>query len=284
MHIRVWGCRGSLATPGRDTLHYGGNTSCVEVRLTDGTVLILDAGTGIRPLGIQLEKEGVTQVHILLSHLHLDHLQGLGFFMPLFRQGVKVDIWGPSSPVTNLRDRIATYLSAPLFPVSVSQLAADVTFHDAPESWPIGGATVRTLNVAHQGSTIGIRIEEGGHSFVYMPDHEPSLGVDLRTLGPEWVSGCALAHGADLLMHDAQYTEAEYPAHVGWGHSSIEHVVVFAEMAEVKRLLLFHHDPLHTDDELEELMARARQLCDGKPMSLDMAYEGMEIALTPATP
>jgi ribonuclease BN (tRNA processing enzyme) len=117
-----------------------------------------------------------------------------------------------------------------------------------------------------------------------MPDHEPSLGVDLRTLGPEWVSGCALAHGADLLMHDAQYTEAEYPAHVGWGHSSIEHVVVFAEMAEVKRLLLFHHDPLHTDDELEELMARARQLCDGKPMSLDMAYEGMEIALTPATP
>src|ERR1700730_11371540 len=194
MRLRIWGCRGSLATPGRDTLHYGGNTSCVEVRLADGTVLILDAGTGIRPLGIQLEKEGVTQVHILLSHLHLDHLQGLGFFMPLFRQGVKVDIWGPASPVSNLRDRIATYLSAPLFPVSVSQLAADVTFHDAPESWSIGTVTLRTLNVAHQGSTIGIRIEEDGQSLVYMPDHEPSLGVDLRTLGPEWVSGCALAH------------------------------------------------------------------------------------------
>jgi phosphoribosyl 1,2-cyclic phosphodiesterase len=280
---RVWGCRGSLATPGPDTLRYGGNTSCVEVRLDDGSVIVLDAGTGIRPLGLALEAERVTEVHILLSHLHMDHLQGLGFFKPLFDRDVAVHVWGPSSPTRSLSDRIATYLSPPLFPVSVSELPSDLTFHDAPETpWAVGAGTITAVNVAHQGPTLGFRIEESGRSLAYIPDHEPSAGVDLRTLGPDWISGSQVAHAVDVLLHDSQYSEEEYPRHVGWGHCSIEHVVTFAQLAAVKRLVLFHHDPLHTDDALDALGERARQLWDGDGAALDLAYEGMEIDLAAA--
>ncbi len=284
MKARVWGCRGSLATPGPETLRYGGNTSCVEVRLDDGSVMVHDAGTGIRPLGLLLEAEDVREVHVLLSHLHMDHLQGLGFFKPLFDANVAVHIWGPSSPTRTLSDRIATYLSPPLFPVTVSQLPSKLTFHDAPEeAWTIGSGTVMAVNVAHQGPTLGFRIEDGGRSLAYIPDHEPSVGVDLRTLGPDWISGAQVAHAVDVLLHDSQYSEEEYPRHVGWGHCSIDHVVTFARLAEVKRLVLFHHDPLHTDDQLDALGERARQLWDGAEGALDLAYEGMEIDLSAAT-
>jgi phosphoribosyl 1,2-cyclic phosphodiesterase len=278
---RIWGCRGSLATPGADTLRYGGNTSCVEVRLDDGTVLVLDAGTGIRPLGLLLEAERVATVHILLSHLHMDHLQGLGFFKPLFTPGVDVHIWGPASPTQSLRDRIATYLSPPLFPVTLTQLPSRVFFHDAPDApWSLGVASVRALNVAHQGPTLGFRIEEAGRSLAYIPDHEPSPGIDLRELGPEWISGHQIAHGADVLLHDSQYSEDEYPRHVGWGHSSIEHVVTFARLAEVAHLVLFHHDPLHSDAALDALCERARQLWGSDGSAPELAFEGMEIELT----
>jgi ribonuclease BN (tRNA processing enzyme) len=181
----------------------------------------------------------------------------------------------------SLRDRIGVYLSPPLFPVSISQLPSQLTFHDAPgEAWQVGSATVLALNVAHQGSTIGFRIEENGRSLAYLPDHEPSLGVDLKSLGPEWMSGHELARGVDVLLHDAQYSEEEYPSHEGWGHSSIQHVITFASMAKAKRVVLFHHDPLHGDSQMEELLIRARQLWDGPPDALEPAYEGMEIDLS----
>ena len=282
MRVVVWGCRGSLATPGPDTVRYGGNTSCVQVQLGDGTEIVLDAGTGIRPLGIRLEKDGVREVHLLLSHLHMDHLQGLGFFRPLYQPEVEVHVWGPPSPTHTLRDRIGSYLSPPLFPVSVSQLPSRLHFHDAPEEpWKIGSAMVHAVNVAHQGSTIGFRIEEGGRSVAYLPDHEPSLGVDLRTLGPEWISGNQLARDVDLLIHDAQYREDEYPAHAGWGHSSIDQAVTFASKVGARRVLLFHHDPLHTDEMIEEIAEHARRLWSGPTGSLEAAYEGMEIELLP---
>ena len=284
MRITFCGVRGSTPAPGPDFVRYGGNTSCVEVRLDDGSVMVLDAGTGIRPLGLLLEAEDVREVHVLLSHLHMDHLQGLGFFKPLFDANVAVHIWGPSSPTRTLSDRIATYLSPPLFPVTVSQLPSKLTFHDAPEeAWTIGSGTVMAVNVAHQGPTLGFRIEDGGRSLAYIPDHEPSVGVDLRTLGPDWISGAQVAHAVDVLLHDSQYSEEEYPRHVGWGHCSIDHVVTFAQLAGVKRLVLFHHDPLHTDDQLDALGERARQLWDGAEGALDLAYEGMEIDLSAAT-
>lgn len=282
MRIRVWGCRGSLATPGADTLRYGGNTSCVEVRGDDGSVVVLDAGTGMRPLGVALAADGTSTVHVMLSHLHLDHLQGLGFFRPLFAPDSRVHIWGPSSPVQSLADRIATYLSPPLFPVSLFDIPCTVTFHDAPEEpVAIGSLTVRASPVTHQGPTVGYRIEEGGRALVYLPDHEPGLGLGLADRPADWVSGHHLASGADVLLHDAQYSDDEYQRHVGWGHSAIGHVVSFARTADVGRLVLFHHDPYHPDEELEQLVAAAQRLWGQDDGRVIAAWEGMTMELGP---
>ncbi|HEX9683934.1 MAG TPA: MBL fold metallo-hydrolase [Acidimicrobiales bacterium] len=280
MEARVWGCRGSVATPGPDTVRYGGNTSCVEVRLADDSVVVLDAGTGIRPLGIELESEAVDEIHLLLSHLHLDHLQGLGFFRPLFNPSVRVHIWGPPSPVESLEQRIAQYLSPPLFPVRLADIPAEITFHDAPdEPVTIGSAEMIASLVTHQGPTVGYRIEESGRSIAYMPDHEPSLGVDLAELSPSWISGNMLAHGVDVLFHDAQYADEEYPDHVGWGHSSISQVVEFARKAQVDHLVLFHHDPHHDDDHLDALARVATDLMAGGCRLLSLAREGMRLTV-----
>jgi len=280
MHARVWGCRGSLAAPGPETLRYGGNTSCVEVGLDSGSTLVLDAGTGMRPLGVAIDPYPVDELHVLLTHLHMDHLQGLGFFRPLFRSGVDVHIWGPASPVQSLADRIATYLSPPLFPVRLSDIPARVTFHDAPEeAVSIGSATVRAGKVTHQGPTVGYRIEEGGRTLVYLPDHEPLPGGHVADEPAEWVSGHDIAHDADVLFHDAQYRDHEYPQHIGWGHSGIEHVMGLAASAGVRRVVLFHHDPYHVDDELETLLAEARKRWGGPDDDVRLAHEGMTIEL-----
>lgn len=280
MRAKIWGCRGSLAAPGADTVKYGGNTSCVEVRFGDGTLLILDAGTGLRLLGLEIEKELPRTVHVFLTHLHMDHLEGLGFFAPLWSGEVDLHIWGPASPTHSLAERIERYLSPPLFPVPLSEVPSRPTFHDAPERGvPIGPAAVTSCAISHSGPTVGYRIEEGGRSLVYMPDHEPMRGRDVRTVEPEWLSGHAIAQGADVLLHDAQYSAEEYPQRVGWGHSSVEHVVAYGRVAGVARLVLFHHDPMHTDDQLEAQLAHARDLWGRNSASLELAYEGMEIEL-----
>ena len=285
MKARIWGSRGSLATPGPDTVRYGGNTSCVEVRPASGPPLVLDAGTGMRALGVVMDNEPVDELHIMLTHLHLDHLQGLGFFRPLFRSGVDVHIWGPASPVQSLADRIAIYLSPPLFPVRLSDIPARLSFHDAPEGEPvtIGSATVRAGKVAHQGPTVGYRIEENGRALAYLPDHEPSLGgVRIADQPAEWVSGYEVAHGVDVLFHDAQYGDEEYPRHVGWGHSCVEDVIAFTEKAGVDNLVLFHHDPYHNDDQLEALLEHAQSRCSGGRERVCLAQEGMTITLDAA--
>jgi phosphoribosyl 1,2-cyclic phosphodiesterase len=275
----IWGCRGSLATPGPETVRYGGNTSCVEVRLDDGTLLVLDAGTGIRPLGLTLD-DFTGPIHLLLTHLHLDHLEGLGFFMPIWHPGREVHIWGPPSPLRNLEERIARYLSPPLFPIELSQIPARLTFHDVLDApWAIGGAQVEAGPVAHPGPTVGYRIEADDAVLAYIPDHEPALGHDLSALAPEWVSGTSVAFGADLLLHDSQYFEHEYAERVGWGHSSVADSVAFARAAAVEKLLLFHHDPLHTDDDLVELGQRALELWRGDGPVPELAREGMTIEL-----
>jgi phosphoribosyl 1,2-cyclic phosphodiesterase len=280
MHARVWGCRGSLAAPGADTVRYGGNTSCVEVMLESGDVLVLDAGTGIRPLGRELASANPSEIHILLTHLHLDHLQGLGFFQPLFRPGADVHIWGPPSPVQTLAERIAIYLSPPLFPVRLSDLAARVTFHDAPEAGAqIGSAVVRGGPVTHQGPTVGYRIDEGARSLAYVPDHEPAIGGALAAQPDQWMSGYGLVCDVDVLFHDAQYLDAEYPQHVGWGHSAIGDALQFAQRSRVGKLVLFHHDPYHTDADLEALLDGARRELDMPDDWVSLAYEGMRVEL-----
>jgi len=280
MRARVWGCRGSLAAPGADTVRYGGNTSCLEVQLDSGHTLVLDAGTGMRALGVAMDGKRPEELHILLTHLHLDHLQGLGFFRPLLRPDLDVHVWGPASPVQSLEERIAIYLSPPLFPVRLADIPARLTFHDAPEEpVSIGSATVRAAKVTHQGPTVGYRIEEGSRSLVYLPDHEPSLGVHLRDQPSSWMSGYGVARDADILFHDAQYADDEYPHHVGWGHSCIEHALAFARKAEVGMVVLFHHDPYHNDDELETLLAEARRQWDGTEERVCLAREGLKVEL-----
>lgn len=281
MHLRVWGCRGSLSSPGPETVRYGGNTSCVELRLRDGTLILIDAGTGIRDFGARMGGEMPKRVHLLLSHLHLDHLEGLGFFPPLWDPECELHVWGPPSQTRHLKERITRLLSPPLFPVHLSRARAQMTFHDVPEvPWTIGGATITAQPVIHCGPTVGYRVEEEERSFAYISDHEPALGGDLSDVSPQWVSGYALARGADLLLHDAQYTEDEYPEKVGWGHSSTEHVVTFGLLTEVEQLVLFHHDPLHTDDQLEAMRGRAVDLWGHNGTRPMLAREGMEVDLS----
>ena len=221
MRIKVWGARGSVPAPGPEMNRFGGNTSCVQVTFRDGSQLILDAGTGIRTLGLELAD--ASTVGIILTHLHLDHIQGLMFFPPCFRSDAEITIWGPSSPETSLENRVARYISAPLSPVEVRELPCSVAFKEAPASeWKIGDVEIRAEAVTHRGPTLGYRITDGETTLCYIPDHEPALGAPLASLGDEWISGFDLAKGADLLIHDCQYMDAEYPAHAGWGHSGME--------------------------------------------------------------
>jgi phosphoribosyl 1,2-cyclic phosphodiesterase len=257
--VELWGTRGSIPSPGPSTVRYGGDTSCVGVTLSDGSLLALDAGTGIRSLGLALGDEPA-RLHVLLTHLHLDHIQGLVFFAPVFRPQTEIVIWGPASPEASLRDRIARYISAPLSPVEVRELPCDVSFRHCPETeWEIGSARISAGSVAHRGPTLGYRIEDAGQTLAYIPDHEPALGADLDALPEDWISGFELARDADLLIHDGQYADSEYPDHVGWGHSALSHSLAFARRAAAKRTVLFHHDPLHSDDFLDGLGAEARR-------------------------
>jgi phosphoribosyl 1,2-cyclic phosphodiesterase len=275
----IRGCRGSLATPGPRTLRYGGNTSCVEVRLDDGSFLILDAGTGIRELGLELGPD-TGPIHLLLTHLHLDHLEGLGFFAPLWRPETELHIWGPPSPVDSLASRIARYLSPPLFPILLWDVPAKVTFHDVPDDpWSIGNVVLTAQQVIHPGPTVAYRVEADGGVLAYVPDHEPYLGGTLVDQATEWISGLDVAFEAGLLLHDSQFTEAEYPERVGWGHSSVAHAVEFARVASAERLVLFHHDPFHSDEELERLERRAAELWGDTGFRPSLAVEGEELSV-----
>jgi phosphoribosyl 1,2-cyclic phosphodiesterase len=277
MRIHVLGSRGSIATPGPSTARYGGNTSCVRVEPADGGAVILDAGTGLRSLGKAIGSEP-GRIDLLLTHLHVDHLEGLGFFAPIWSASTELHIWGPSSPVTPLEDRIATYFSPPLFPVHLNDVPATVVCHDAPrEPWTIGSVTVSAEPILHPGPTVGYRLEEDGRVLAYITDQEPSLGGDIETLPAEWISGAGLAFGADLLIHDCQYTEEEYPSKIGWGHASVGHVATFARKTKVDRLLLFHHDPAHADDDVDAMVARARSLLGVDGERCDAAREGLEL-------
>ena len=275
MRLKIWGCRGSVPTPGPQTVQCGGNTSCVEVRLEDGSLLIFDAGTGIRGLGQELLAQGVRHIDLFLTHLHLDHLEGLRFFGPLWDPNVEVDIWGPPSPVLSLQERIARSFSPPLFPVDLRAVPSTVRFHDVPrEPWTVGGARLTAALVMHPGPTLGYRIEGDGVTFAYLPDHEPALtGIPERPSA--WISGASIAAGADVVFHDAQYSEQEYDDRIGWGHSSVADAVAFNEAVDGGRLYLFHHEPEHADALLVELEERARDLAGENGAEPALAREGM---------
>jgi phosphoribosyl 1,2-cyclic phosphodiesterase len=259
MKIKLWGTRGSLASPGADTVRYGGNTSCVSVEGSEGTWLVLDAGTGIRMLGQSLPPD-LKRVDILLTHLHMDHLQGLPFFAPLRNPEVETHIWGPASTMLGLKSRLQRYVSPPLFPISVRDLSPMLHFHELSiDMFEIGEFCVVSQLVIHPNPTVGYRIMLNGKTVTYIPDHEPMLGARTFPRGPEWTSGYALANKADLLIHDTQYTPHEYHSRVGFGHSNMVQAFEFAALADVKHFVPFHHDPAHSDDQLDQMISDAVQ-------------------------
>jgi phosphoribosyl 1,2-cyclic phosphodiesterase len=280
MRLKIWGCRGSVPTPGPDTVHYGGNTSCIEVSLDDGAVIVLDAGTGIIQLGLELLERGVRRVHLLLTHLHLDHLEGLRFFGPLWDERVALDIWGPPSPLLTLRERISRSFSPPLFPIDLREVPASVSFRDVPrEPWAVEGASLAADLVVHPGPTVGFRIEIAGSSFAYLPDHEPALVGAIADRARDWISGASIAAEVDMLIHDAQYFEHEYEERIGWGHSSVADAIAFAHAVGARRVMLFHHEPRHTDGSLARLEAHAQSLAARNGVEPTLAREGMVVEL-----
>ncbi len=251
MRVYFWGTRGSIPAFGPDTGGLGGNTSCVSIT-QDNTLLILDAGSGIRRLGVETGLERYEHIHILLTHLHMDHIQGLGFFKPLFYPEAVVHIWGPSSTNTSLSDRLKRYLSPPLFPIRLKEFPCKLFIYEVPfDTFSIGPFDITASYILHPGPTIGYRITNRRSSLTYIPDHEPAIGQNPFPISSEWTSGYTLAQHTDLLIHDAQFTPEEYPGRIGWGHCTIEHALLFAELAQVKRLFLFHHDPGRTDQDMD---------------------------------
>lgn len=265
MLVRFWGTRGSIATPGPSTLRYGGNTSCVEIVSDAGDVILIDAGTGASALGRALVEQGRAQRgHILISHTHWDHIQGLPFFAPLFLAGAEWHIYGPRALSQSLRDVLAGQMDYTYFPVALNAFAANVHFHEVVEGgFSINEVRVTTQYLNHPALTVGYRLEADGAAVVYASDHEPHSPHAGEGHAAEAESG-DVAHvdflrDADLVIHDAQYTAGEYPAKLGWGHSTIEYAVDVAAAANVRQLALYHHDPARNDDAVDQLIEAARK-------------------------
>ncbi|MBK7761950.1 MAG: MBL fold metallo-hydrolase [Bacteroidetes bacterium] len=253
MRVTVWGCRGSLPSPGPEKNLFGGNTSCVQV-MHNNTCIVLDGGSGIQRLGATLHQD-IKEVHILLTHLHLDHTMGLGFFLPLYNPSVKIHIWGPAAIEESLLRRLRRYFSPPLFPVRLNELPLHPIIHEIDNSeFMIDDIKIQSGYICHPGPTLGYRLSFGNAKFAYMPDHEIGLGAANFPNEPDWTSGYEIARDVDLLFHDAQYRPSEYVDKVGWGHSSIDDTLAFAKMCKVKKLELFHHDPGHTDIQLQSIL------------------------------
>lgn len=285
MQVRFWGTRGSLAKPGPSTIRYGGNTSCVQMLSSNGTLLVIDCGTGGHELGAHLAIQGKPiRGHMLISHTHWDHIQGIPFFAPFFIPGNKWDLYAPQGFGDSLRDTLAGQMEFTYFPVTPDAFAAEIKYNSLSEgSFRIDDVTIRTRYLNHPALTLAYRIEADGVAIVYACDHEPHSRTLAAAEGP--IEGQDLLHadflaGADLVIHDAQYTAEEYPPKVGWGHSTHEYVVRICDAVGVKRLALSHHDPMRTDDQLDRLIERDRASL-GKESILDVfgAAEGMMLDL-----
>jgi len=307
MKVRFWGVRGSIPVPGPSTNRYGGNTSCVEVRPRGGWPIIIDAGTGIRRLGQTLMDErfgdGSGTAHILISHTHWDHIQGMPFFSPLYRAGNRVNVFARQRGDTHLQAVFASQTEDPYFPVPLTALKASIEFHELVEGnrFEIDGTMVTCTRLNHPWIAMAYRLDCDGASVVYCSDtapftdllleHEfiktpPSVGAPLpptvaKQLATMRASLVALCKGADLLIYDTQFTVDEYQLRPHWGHSTPDDAIAIAREAGVKTLCLFHHAPLRTDDAQDAILLAARWTARQHGCAFDViaAYEGMSITL-----
>jgi phosphoribosyl 1,2-cyclic phosphodiesterase len=287
VRVAFWGTRGSIAKAGPSTLRYGGNTSCVEVTSDAGTLIVIDCGTGAHGLGVDLQARSngaPIHGHLLIGHTHWDHIQGLPFFAPLFQPGNTWHIYGPRGLGGSVIDTLAGQMQYSYFPITIEQLAAQVDYHDLVEgTFDIDDVTVTTQYLNHPALTLGYRLEADGATVVYASDHEPHRpdlggGGDLRSSPHDRDHGRFL-HGADLLIHDAQYVAGEYGSKRGWGHSTVEYVVDAARQEGVARVALYHHDPARSDDAIDAIVAQARRrsAAEGYAGDVFAAAEGMSI-------
>ncbi len=268
MRVRFWGTRGSIAKPGRTTLRYGGNTSCVEVRAADGTLLVLDCGTGAHGLGAELmsRSRGRLRGSFLIGHTHWDHIQGFPFFAPLFASGGDWEIYAPGGRGRSLEKALEGQMAYEYSPIAMESVSANLRLHNLTEgALELGSIRVTTQYLNHPALSLGYRLEADGATLVYATDHEPhSLHPLDAPPGAEPVHHEDRRHvrfleDADLVIHDAQYTLEEFPAKSGWGHTPVERAVDYAILARAKRLALFHHDPSRDDDAVDELCALASE-------------------------
>jgi phosphoribosyl 1,2-cyclic phosphodiesterase len=285
--VTFWGTRGSIPTPGASTARYGGNTACVAVEGPGGQLVILDAGTGIRGLGMTLveRQNGAVKAEILLSHTHWDHIQGLPYFKPFFAAGNTVRIWGSKQGTTSLDAILHLQMDPAVFPVPLSAVAARLSVEEvrAGEEFTVGPFRAQAMQLRHPGTTLAYRLHPvgGGRSMAYVTDNElgPGGSYDMPR---SWRKDLArFLGGVDLLIHDAMYTPAELESHRGWGHSSYEEAVELAADAGAKQLVLFHHEPEHDDGALDALLTAAQQVARqrGATTEVAAAREGMQLSL-----
>ncbi len=280
MEIKFWGTRGSIPAPGPDTLEFGGNTSCVEVLLNCGRRLIIDGGTGLRPLGKRLLEDGAPiKIHLLLSHGHWDHLLGIPFFLPIYQETTEilVDGWPPAfQAMTRVFD---SHLGDGFFPVAFENLKARIDFLNRLAHGPleVDGVRIDAIPTNHPQGGFGFRFREGDHSMVFITDNE--LGADQGRRLPEFAE---FARDCDLLIHDAQFLPSDLAEHLGWGHSTYAEAVALAQMAGARTLILTHHDPGRSDAEEEKIIAQARKLAANSTNLhyIDAAREGASFRLT----
>jgi phosphoribosyl 1,2-cyclic phosphodiesterase len=280
MKIKVWGCRGTLPTPGQHTLKYGGNTTCIEIRNKKGFPTIIDAGSGLRLLGkSMLKEENLDEMCLMLTHSHWDHLMGFPFFMPAYFSRFKINVCGVASARHYMSQSLARQLEAPYFPVNFDQLKARFNFGcSGPGCGSCHHIKITSIALSHPNGGFGFRFSENGRDFVLLTDNELGYQHPDGRLPEDYIEFCK---NADLLFHDSQYTDAEYEKTRTWGHSTYNQALDLAIKANVKQLGLFHHDPDRTDAEIDQIVLSLQQTARNRNSGLEVfaVFDGQTIEL-----
>lgn len=277
MIIRCWGARGSIPVSGKDYLRYGGNTTCLEIRNNRDDILLVDAGSGIREAGNAFLADGRRDFTLLLTHAHWDHIMGFPFFKPLYRHDATINIWGCPFAQDSIREMLARVMFAPYFPIKYDDIHANVTYAEiCIETYQLGDLTITPIALSHPNQGTGYKFSEAGRTFVFLTDNELGLQHEGGLSYDNYIEFC---RGADLLIHDAEYLDEEYPKRRGWGHSTIEQATSLALDAGVKQLGLFHHNQERIDTEVDNLVALSRRIIRERKSSLECfaVHQAMEL-------